>query len=248
MNANIFKSAITEGNKKVVMKDFLRIIVVAALLLSVQNAFAQIDYGIKLGGNFSKMKFNGVKEINDNDIKMRPGFCVGIFVNDKLEGSILSLESGLNIETKGYNYKTTNEIRVSGVKIKGTGSVNIVYATIPANVRLNFGGFYLMAGPYFSVGIMGRTSSNAEVSSTVKNKTTTESAGYSGDIDFESDYKRSDAGVSFGFGETIGKIGIRFNYALGLLNILQDKSNKQDKNNKYEATNRTLSCALTCHF
>ena len=242
MNANIFKTAITEESKKAVMKDLLRIIVVAALLLSVQNAFAQIDYGIKLGGNFSKMKFNEVKEINENDIKMRPGFCVGIFVNDKLEGSILSLESGLNIETKGYNYKTTNEITVSGVKIKGTGSVNIVYATIPANVRLNFGGFYLMAGPYFSVGIMGRSSSNAEATSTVKNKKTTESTGYSRDLDFESDFKRSDAGISFGFGESIGKIGIRFNYALGLLNILQDKSNK------YQATNRTLSCALTCHF
>ena len=242
MNTNILKTAITAESKRGVMKDLLRIIVVTILLLSVQNAFAQIEYGIKLGGNFSKMKFNGVKEINDKDIKMRPGFCVGIFVNDKLEGSILSLESGLNIETKGYNYKTTNEIIVSGVKIKGTGSVNIVYATIPANIRLNFGGFYLMAGPYFSVGIMGRSSSNAEATSTVKNKKTTESASYNKDLDFKTDCKRSDAGINFGFGENIGKIGIRFSYALGLLNILQDKSNK------YEATNRTLSCALTCHF
>ena len=248
MNANIFKSAITEESKKAVMKDLLRIIVVAALLLSVQNALAQISYGVKLGGNLSTMKFKGKTEINDNDIKMRPGFCVGIFINERPEGSIFSLESGINIETKGYNYKTEKEVKVSGAKGKAsaTGSVNIVYATIPVDVRLNLGGFYLMAGPYCSVGITGKSSSNVETTVTVRKKTTTESESNSRDLDFESDFKRVDAGVNFGIGETIGKIGIRFNYDLGLLNILQSKGNKYDATN--EATNRTLSCAITCHF
>ena len=238
MNTNLFKTEIIAK----------RVFVITMLFLPLQKVSAQITYGVKLGGNLSTMKFKGKTEIKADDIKMRPGFCVGIFVNDRPEGSIVSVESGINIETKGYNYKIEGEVKTKGAKgkVSTTGSENIIYATIPVDVCLHLGGFYLMAGQYCSVGISGKSSSNAETTVTVKRKTTTESASASKDLDFETDYKRIDAGVDAGLGVKIGKIGLRFNYDLGLLNILQSKGNKYDATN--EATNRTLSCAITCHF
>ena len=229
-------------------KLFLILLCIATLFSTKHEASAKVNFGIKAGGNLSTIQLMGKTEIdingvtiNKDNINMKPGFCIGMFIQDS-EAEIITIETGLNIETKGYKYDFDADIKVNGAKgnTKTSGNVNIVYATIPVDLRINLRSLFLLVGPYCSVGIAGKANTYTESTVTVKRKTTTESNSITKDLDFETDCKRVDAGIDLGIGFEPGeKLGIRFNYDMGLQNLLRDN----DK--KYSATNRTYSVSVS---
>ena len=113
------------------------------LMISSTGAFAQMSFGVKAGLNFSTMnsETNGKK---DDDIKFKPGINVGAFADFELS-DMLAVEAGMNFETKGSLYKEKEEYEEHGIHVKSKTKVttNLVYITVPVDVKLTFGSFYV---------------------------------------------------------------------------------------------------------
>lgn len=126
------------------------------MMISSTSVFAQLSYGVKAGLNLTTQSIK-IDDEKEDDIKFKPGFNIGAFADYSLS-DLLSVETGLNIETKGYKLKETEEEKVYGstVKRETKSTYGLVYATIPVQARLNFGGFYMLAGPYFSLAASGK--------------------------------------------------------------------------------------------
>ena len=200
------------------------------LMISSTGAFAQLSFGVKAGANFSNMMFKAGGEKVD-DIKFKPGFNIGAFADFELS-DLLAVEAGLNVETKGFKMK--EEILDNEIK----ATTNIFYVTVPVDVKLTFGSFYVLAGPYVGIAAAG------------KSKTKTE---YKGDthkdsesLDFGDDYgktKRLDFGLGLGAGYEINdNLGVRAGYDLGLANL----QGKGDKDNS--SKNGSINVSVTYKF
>ena len=119
------------------------------LMISSTGAFAQLSFGVKAGANFSNMMFKAGGEKVD-DIKFKPGFNIGAFADFELS-DLLAVEAGLNVETKGFKMK--EEILDNEIK----ATTNIFYVTVPVDVKLTFGSFYVLAGPYVGIAAAGKS-------------------------------------------------------------------------------------------
>ena len=206
------------------------------LMISSTGAFAQTSFGVKAGVNFSNMtvKYGGDKQ---DDNKFKPGFTIGAFA-DIAFSDMIGLETGLNIETKGYKIKNDGED--FGVKYKSRMSTNLIYATIPVDVKLTFGNIYVLAGPYLGIAATGKTKSKFE--SNGHEDKHNESLKFGNDKD-DSDLKRMDLGLGLGVGYEINEnLGVRLGYDLGMSNLIIEG----DKDNS--AKNGVVSVAATFKF
>ncbi len=200
------------------------------LMISSTGAFAQMSFGVKAGLNFSNMMIKAGGEKID-DIKFKPGINVGAFADFELS-DMLGVEAGLNVETKGFKMKE----EFLGNKIKAT--TNIFYVTVPVDVKLTFGSFYVLAGPYVGVAAAGKSKTKSEY----KDDTHKDSES----LEFGDDYdktKRLDFGLGFGAGYEINdNIGVRAGYDLGLANV----QGKGDKDNSTK--NGSINVSVTYKF
>lgn len=178
------------------------------LMISSTGAFAQMSFGVKAGANFSSMmlKSNGEK---DDEAKFKPGFNIGAFGDFELS-DLLAVEAGLNVELKGYRMKF-DEIGKTTIKS------NLVYVTVPVDVKLTFGSFYVLAGPYIGVAATGKVKSKFEFNDETEKHN--ESLDFGND-EKDSDLKRLDLGLGLGAGYEINdNLGVRAGYDLGLSNL-----------------------------
>lgn len=206
------------------------------LMIASTGAFAQASFGVKAGLNLSKMseKMGGNKV---DDIKFKPGINIGAFADLKLS-DLLAVEAGLQVEMKGFKMKDEDEW--FGTKVTSKLSTNLIYVTIPVDVRLNFGDFYVLAGPYLGIGASGKVKSTIESDGDKVKETETLEFG---NDKKDSDLKRMDIGLGFGAGyEFTDNLGARLGYDLGLTNLLPGG----DKDNK--TTNGSINLSVTYRF
>lgn len=208
------------------------------LMISSTGAFAQMSFGVKAGLNYSNniMKYDGKK---DKDAKFKPGFNIGAFADFELS-DLLAVEAGLNVETKGHMYKDKDEEEILGktYKSKYKATANLVYVTVPVDVKLTFGSFYVLAGPYVGVAATGKAKSKTEFDgNTEKHNESLEFGDDHGEL------KRLDLGLGFGAGYEINdNLGVRAGYDLGLSNI----EGKGDKDNSTK--NSSINVSVTYKF
>ena len=195
------------------------------LMISSTGAFAQTSFGVKAGLNFSNMALKSGGNKTD-DIKFKPGITIGAFADIDMS-DMFGIETGLNFETKGYKMKDEGED--FGVKYKTKRTMNLIYATIPVDVKLTFGNVYVLAGPYLGMGVSAKTKSSFE--SNGHEDKHDETLKFGNDKE-KSDLKRMDLGLGFGAGYNINEnLGIRLGYDLGLSNlVIEGDSDNSAKN------------------
>ncbi len=173
----------------------------------------------------------------DDDNKFKPGLNVGAFADIDFS-DMLGIETGLNVETKGYQLKYENEIL--GSKSKTKIKTNLIYVSIPVDVKLTFGDIYVLAGPYLGIAASGKVKSKLE--SDGHEDKHDESLKFGNDKG-ESDMKRMDIGLGFGAGYNINEnLGVRLGYDLGLANLVVGG----DKDNS--AKNGSINVSATFKF
>jgi hypothetical protein len=171
--------------------------IIAALLMcfsAASIAQSPVSFGLRGGVNFQNL--NGKNATGGNlDNKIKVGFNAGVTADIPVAAPDYFVQTGLLFTTKGAKVES-----VGGPANK----VNLNYLEIPITFLykpvLGEGRLLLGVGPYLGFGIGG-------------------SADY-GDVDFDNDLKRFDAGgnVLFGYQFT-PNISAQLNAQLGLVNI-----------------------------
>ncbi|MBO4602235.1 MAG: PorT family protein [Salinivirgaceae bacterium] len=223
------------------------IIAAVLLLIVANNVSAQISVGAKAGFNATNIATtgNGGKQFPNIDDKVtKPSFNVGLFADFLLNNNV-SIETGANAEMKGF--AINNEYRMGNYVEKNRIKYNLLYVTVPIDIRLNFGRFYFLAGPYFGVTAAGKYKKNTDANGdNIKVKDDLRFGNEERDIlhNQEGDhFRRVDAGVGLAVGcEIIRNFGLRLGYDAGLLNI--QPSGNSDNTIK----NQSFNLSATCRF
>lgn len=173
------------------MKKLNLLIVIT--LLSVSVTFAQ-RFGVKGGLNITGLS------VENHDYNAKLGFHLGPVAEFHF-GDIFGLETGVLLTTKGGTEKFGED------KYK----INLTYLEFPIQVRAgyDFGTtrVYGILGPYLGVAVGGKY-----VSTVNDVKTSTK-------VDFGTDLKRFDAGLSIGACAAVSIFEIGFTYNHGFVNI-----------------------------
>ena len=192
------------------MKKVMRFLLVILISLLCFESFAQ-TFGIKGGLNLSNMlmESDGDKE----DLKMNPGFHIGGIVDFQFT-DLLSLETGLILDTKGFKFEDEG----SGYSYQE--KLNLFYLDIPIVLKVSFDvgsnvKIFGAAGPYIGVGLTGKWKSVYEDQG---NEDTDEEKVEWGNTD-DDHLKRLDYGLVFGGGVEISAFIVGISYDLGLANI-----------------------------
>lgn len=206
------------------LKRFFLLFFVAG---SCSAAFAQVQFGVRAGVNFSNAV---VKDADGNKMptNLLTGFHVGVTA-DLPVADEFSVSPGLLFNTKGYQYKES----VGGVAV--TLNQHPYYLELPINFvykpELGNGRLLLGVGPYLAYGIGGRWKAKGSSSGTTISKT--------GDMEFKSDISSTDSSyLDFNNLKTIpyakpfdvggalligyefsNKFSIQLNGQMGLMNI-----------------------------
>jgi len=161
-------------------------------------------FGLRAGVNFQNI--NGRDDLgNDLQNKIRTGFHAGLNAEIPV-GEGFYLQPGLLYSQKGATGEQDSRLRVNYLELP----VNFVYKPV-----LGSGSMLLGFGPYVAYGLNGSLRSTT---------------GDEGDIDFDTDVKRFDAGGNLLVGyEWSRKISLQLNAQLGLANINQETNISGDK-------------------
>ena len=160
-------------------------------------AQSPVSWGLRGGVNFQNL--NGKNATGGNlDNKLKVGVNVGVTADIPVASPDYFVQTGLLFSTKGAKVETFNN---------GTNKVNLSYLEIPITFLykpvLGEGRLLLGVGPYLGYAVGGKDDN--------------------GDIDFDKDLKRFDAGGNLLFGYMFTpKISAQLNAQLGLVNIQQD--------------------------
>lgn len=191
----------------------------------------QVRYGIRAGNNLSCFIGSGTRQ----NSKYLNGLSAGVTIDIRF-GRLFMLMTGLDFLQKGQK---TDILEYGDYdNIIGSEKSQLNYVQIPARIAIRTkiqtfdnNNMYLriFAGPYFAVGIAGKTTS---ILNDVKYKYDS----FSGNM-----FKRCDYGIGFGAGIDSGYITIDAGFELGLARI----SNRADVKN---LRNATLYATLGCKF
>lgn len=194
------------------MKHLLPLIALALLCLPVTQALAQ-TFGLKAGLNISNMLFEDDDDTYSDDFDALPGFHAGVAMELPFT-NILSLETALQVSTKGFEFMETE----SGFEV--TSKTTPLYIDVPITLKAtnDLGGasIYGLAGPYIGFGVGGEV--KAEASGGGIGFGASEDIEWGNDED-EDTFKPFDFGVLLGGGVQIGSFQVGVSYALGLANI-----------------------------
>src|SRR6185295_9214508 len=171
-------------------------LITAAFLMCfsiASTAQSPVSFGLRGGVNFQNL--NGKNESGGNlDNKLKVGVNVGVTADIPVAAPDYFVQTGLLFSTKGAKVEAgniTNKINLSYLEIP----ITFLYKPVVGEGRLLLG-----VGPYLGFAVGGK-------------------ADY-GDINFDNDFKRFDAGGNLLFGyEFTPKISAQLNAQLGLVNI-----------------------------
>ena len=195
------------------MKNFKKLLLVVIVLTMVTESYAQ-TFGVKAGLNLSNMVIEADEMFDYEDLKMNPGFHIGGILGFPIS-DMFSFETGLLLSTKGFKL---NE-KENSYEYKN--KMNLFYLDIPLTAKASFdvgdAKVYGVLGPYFGIGLSGKTKS--EYSYEDETETDEEEVKWGSDED-EDDLKRLDFGLTMGAGVEINSIIFELSYDLGLANIV----------------------------
>lgn len=188
-----------------------------------------VKIGVKAGVNLAKIVVTGLegeeKDIYDKGNKMNTSFYIGGIV-DVPVSSMFSVQPGLTLSGKGGKVEYTSD--GGGASIKNTN--NVMYIEVPVNAVVNFqagaGKFFVGAGPYFGMGITGKSKSEVTIGGVTEKD--------SEDVKFGSEAdetKRTDFGANFLLGYQLKNgLNLHAGYGLGLSNTSNSDQNKTKNN------------------
>lgn len=140
-----------------------KLLLLSLALLAGSCAFSQVRFGLKAGVNFADLKYEPKDQTSGTpDANSLASFNAGLIVDIPIVTG-LAFQPGLMLEGKG------SKVVHSGALGNFTQKVNPLYLEIPANflfkpsIGLNTK-LYFGLGPYFAVGVGGRSSSDAQSS------------------------------------------------------------------------------------
>lgn len=149
-------------------------LVIFALALISGSAMAQskdgVKFGVRAGVNLSKPALTGsfydtnIGKLAKDNQKTYTSFVFGGFADIPVS-ELLSIQPGLSISGKGnlIEYQDTN----MGFTTNYKNQISLMYIEMPINAILNFGGFYVGAGPYIAYAIAGKTNTEVLVNGAV---------------------------------------------------------------------------------
>lgn len=214
------------------MKKSLLVIALVAMVYGLQAQ--EINWGARLGVNFSKLNGNdhsGYKE----DYKGRVGFHLGVAADYEFRESMF-VESGLYITTKGLKYD----------KDDVTDKLNITYLQLPVlyTYKYDLGNelkLHGKIGPYVAIGLAAKN--KYEDSDYPEDNETLKGFGKGED---KTGLKRGDFGFLLGIGVSKGNYYLGVNYELGLVNI--DAYNSEGDDGKSKIHTRNFNISLGYNF
>lgn len=216
------------------MKNYPVFIGIFLFLLVSVGVQAQ-KFGFRAGLNLATMSNRDDFTLVGHDYSVSPGLVMGSLIEFPLS-KFFSIESGLILSTKGYNYVYTDSyINLKNSIYHVDENATLYYLDIPITIKLQDfvppSGkirIYVDAGLYGGVGISGRFRqyeltyySEEEVNEEV-------SWGSRG----KDRYRRFDYGLVWGAGIGFRNYEIGFQHHYGLANIASDRSLGQTYNNQ----------------
>lgn len=179
-------------------------------------------FGIVAG--FSLSNYVG----EDVDTDLRGGFHAGFLMGYHLTSYSL-VEVGLSLATKGYNSNLSSSSgnywneNGDNYDIKGEASMRTYNLDIPILVGIHYKGFYLKAGPYLSIAMVGqfKTKGYYTYYSDI-HSSETEHRNDSQNISDMKNFNRFNAGVSAGIGYQARHFLIGATYQRGFVKLLQN--------------------------
>lgn len=204
----------------------IKLIAAVLLLVTASGAMAQISFGVKAGFNSTNITTtgNGGKQFYGIEDKvMKLGFNVGLFADFALNNNV-SIETGANVDMKGFAINNEYILLDRNYEEKSRKKYNLLYVTVPVDIRLNFGRLYFLAGPYFGIAATGKYKIKTDANGDISKKKEDLSFGNEEKVFSYSEkgdhFRRADAGIGLAVGyEIIRNIGLRVGYDMGLLNI-----------------------------
>jgi hypothetical protein len=172
------------------------IVAVFVMCFSMANAQSPMAFGLRGGVNFQNL--NGKNESGGNlDNKLKVGVNVGVTADFPVAAPDYFVQTGLLFSSKGAKVELANV----------SNKVNLNYLEIPITFlykpTVGEGRLLLGVGPYLGFAISGKDDF--------------------GDIDFDDEFKRFDAGGNLLFGYMFtDHISAQLNAQLGLANIGQN--------------------------
>lgn len=237
-----------------------RSLFLVGLLFCVIGVYSQnpskgaFSIGVTAGAGLANMRLE--KKIIDKDpiANIQAGLVVDYAIIDNL-----FLESGLAFQRKGYQKETETEYNSSlgSVSTSIDQTINLFYLQLPVlfNYRFNIGekvGLIPQVGPYFALGIGGKTKIETEVENEPINGYETIDFNVEKRNSFSEERSRFDLGVRFAGCVAIGyNMKVSVGYDLGLVDWIKKEYKAYDtvyqvENNR--SKNGSLFATFTYYF
>ena len=191
------------------MKYINQLLAVILVLSYISNVQCQ-TFGIKAGLNIGGLALSNSKSYTSDD-----NYRLGIHLGGTFESpisTIFKLENGLILSTRNY------QIKLNSIGMEFIEDFNPYYLQVPVNVKYHFksakSGWYIIAGPYLSMGIGG--------SSILKSDDFGFPFNQSRSIEWGADnggLNRFELGFNSGIGIDFNSFSILLAYEFGLTNI-----------------------------
>lgn len=198
-----------------------KLIITLAALVATTGAFAQFNFGVKVGGNLSTIS-GMVSEDNGLDWgdlasaeasqAMKLGFNAGVYA-EYMVMPLLGVQVEANFSMQGVNTTATASSGLLGVSSTTKTAYTANYVNVPVLAKLHFANLRVFAGPQigFATGLKSTaTTTGNDDSKENINKNTFESGDYSG-VDFS-----LVLGGQYKINRNIG-VDARYNFGLGNL-------------------------------
>jgi hypothetical protein len=242
---------------------FLMLIILVTFAFSTS---AQVNFGIKVGGNLSNIKHDYKDSDYEYATKMKVGFHIGL-TSDIPINDMFSFQPGLLFTTKGWSYDLdelfdefdpVRSVSADGLEIDGYARTSLNYLELPLNVAFKANALQIYAGPYLGIGIGGKHKNDYTVSFMGDSETFKDDYKLKsvfgevkeGDLEDDEDaFTALDFGLNFGVGYTVGPVLIQAGYSLGLGNINPKYEGMSDTDRSdYKDLNRVITLSVSYFF
>ena len=247
------------------MKKINKLFTLIILTSLTFSAGAQINIGIKVGGNLSNIHQNFKNSDLETASKMIVGFHLGLNTDIPLN-EMFSFQPALLFTTKGSiaDMKEQIEIDVEPfpiIYIDGISHTTLNYIEIPLNFAFKANDLQIFAGPYLAMGFGGLRKQEYTVSYSISSW---DPIDYRQEIKLkpvfgevkendlgrnEDAYTALDYGLNFGLGYMVGPMLIQGGYSLGLGNITPKyEDNTKLHPSEYKKSNRVITLSISYLF
>lgn len=193
------------------------IITIAALAISF-GAFAQVNFGVKLGGNLSTISdmIGEDSGIDWGDIatitpsqSMKLGFVGGVYA-EYMVLPLLGIQVEANFSMQGVNTKTESSSSILGASAKTEQAWSLNYVTIPILAKVHLGPIRAYAGPQLGFA----TNFNTKIKTTMGDNTNIQ------EQPIEDGFNTFDLAIALGAQYKLTpNLGVDARYNIGLTNL-----------------------------